>query len=89
MTYSFVFGDDFTKKLADLKKEDGKIGTRILEILVSISQTPFEGIGKPEPLKGNLRGTWSRRITDKHRLIYEVDKDIVFLISCYGHYGDK
>jgi len=89
MTYTFVFGDNFNKELANLKKEDSKIGAKILDLIMNITQTPFEGIGKPEPLKGNLQGTWSRRITSKHRLIYEVKEHRVFLISCYGHYEDK
>ncbi|WP_460963242.1 Txe/YoeB family addiction module toxin [Spirosoma litoris] len=51
---------------------------------------PFEGIGKPEPLKGNLSGWWSRRITDEHRLIYKIDQNGDILISSVkGHYGDK
>ncbi len=60
---------------------------RIAELLKDISRTPFEGKGKPEPLKHNLKGCWSRRITDEHRLIYRiaVNADIE-IISCKGHY---
>jgi toxin YoeB len=89
MAYSFIFGDNFYKNLAILKKEDNNIGAKILELITNICQTPFTGLGKPEPLKGNMQGTWSRRITDKHRLIYEVKENTITLISCYGHYGDK
>jgi toxin YoeB len=44
------------------------------------------GIGKPEPLKGNLQGYWSRRITEEHRIVYKVKSDEIFIISCKGHY---
>ncbi|MBI2477388.1 MAG: Txe/YoeB family addiction module toxin [Planctomycetia bacterium] len=52
-----------------------------------ILRTPFEGIGKPEPLKGDLSGYWSRRINDEHRLIYTVRNDDVIAIACRYHYG--
>jgi toxin YoeB len=49
-------------------------------------KSPFEGIGKPEALKGNLKGYWSRRINDEHRLIYKVEKDKIIIVSCKDHY---
>jgi len=52
-----------------------------------IRRSPFEGIGKPEPLKENLSGFWSRRINDKHRIIYAVEKETVVIIACRGHYN--
>ena len=66
--------------------EDRKMFQRILRILKECQRTPFEGIGKPEPLKGNLKGLWSRRITDEHRLIYEVTDDLIIVFSMKGHY---
>lgn len=64
---------------------------RIAKILIELSETPFVGIGKPEPLKHQLSGFWSREINKKDRLIYKVDEDIVtvFVISAMGHYSDK
>lgn len=63
---------------------------RIHDLLKAILREPFKGTGKLEPLKGNLKGYWSRRIDDKHRLIYTVDVEgSVDVISCKGHYGDK
>lgn len=59
---------------------------RIEKLLKSIVETPFEGIGKPEPLKHNLTGYWSRRITKEHRIIYFVDDDTVTIHSLRGHY---
>lgn len=47
---------------------------------------PFEGIGKPEPLKDNLSGLWSRRINDEHRIVYEVEKETIVIISCRKYY---
>ena len=66
--------------------QDKKTLKRINQLVKDISRNPFEGIGKPEPLKGKLTGFWSRRIDEEHRLVYIVDDDIVVLISCRGHY---
>ena len=68
--------------------EDRKMFQRILRILKECQRTPFEGIGKPEPLKGNLKGLWSRRITDEHRLVYEVTAELIIVFSMKGHYDD-
>lgn len=59
-----------------------KINVLIKEIL----RTPFEGTGKPEPLKENLSGFWSRRINLEHRLVYKIDHDAVIIIQCGYHY---
>lgn len=59
-----------------------KINVLIKEIL----RTPFEGTGKPEPLKENLSGFWSRRINLEHRLVYKIDHDAVIIIQCRYHY---
>jgi toxin YoeB len=74
-------------ELFNWMRDDKKTAQRIESLLREIMRDPFKGIGKTEPLKGNLQGKWSRRITDEHRLIYEVtDKDIIVL-SCKGHYN--
>ncbi|MEM6265152.1 MAG: Txe/YoeB family addiction module toxin [Bacteroidota bacterium] len=62
--------------------------------MFSISNTnhisnPIKGLGSPERLKGDLQGWWSRRINQKHRLIYKVENGVIKLASCYGHYGDR
>lgn len=70
------------------KKSGSKaIQSRITKLIKSIEQTPFEGIGKPEALKHNYAGKWSRRITDEHRLIYEVEAERIYVYSLKGHYG--
>lgn len=62
------------------------MASRILKLINEIKRTPFKGTGKPEPLKYQLKGKWSRRITDEHRLVYEVSDDLITIISCKFHY---
>ena len=70
-------------------KNDRKLLDRILRIIEETEDNPFEGIGKSEPLKGNLKGLWSRRINDEHRLLYEVTDECIIIHKMKGHYGDK
>ena len=67
-------------------RHNPKIATRIDRIIDNISRDPFQGLGKPEPLKHDLHGMWSRRITDSHRIIYDVIEDKITIYSCFGHY---
>ncbi len=62
---------------------------KIHDLIKDILRNPFSGLGKPEALKGDFRGYWSRRIDDKHRLIYKTTNDVVTIVSCKGHYGNK
>jgi toxin YoeB len=66
--------------------QDKKTLKRINKLIQAIKKTPFEGIGKPEPLKENLSGFWSRRIDDTNRLVYAVDDQYLTIISCRFHY---
>jgi toxin YoeB len=66
--------------------EDRKIFIRLAKLILEISKDPFQGTGKPEPLKNNLHGYWSRRINDEHRLVYKVTEENVIIISCKYHY---
>jgi toxin YoeB len=69
---------------------DKRIFIKIHDLLKAAMRDPFKGPGKPEPLKGDLKGFWSRRIDDKHRLVYRVNSDgDLEVISCKGHYGDR
>lgn len=70
----------------DWLAENPAIATKIIELIRNISNDSFKGIGKPEPLKGNYKGLWSRRITQEHRLIYKVQGDTIFVLKCKGHY---
>lgn len=65
---------------------DKNIYKRIIELIKDILHQPFTGIGKPEPLKHELQGYWSRRINDTHRLVYKVSDDDITIISCKYHY---
>jgi len=65
---------------------DKKIVKKINELLKDICRTPFEGKGKPEPLKHNLAGFWSRRITPEHRLVYAVSDNALLIAACRYHY---
>ncbi len=69
--------------------QDKKTLKRINLIIKDIQRNHFTGIGKPEPLKGNLAGYWSRRIDDKNRLVYIVKNGDIIISSCLGHYCDK
>ncbi|GAB4279309.1 MAG: Txe/YoeB family addiction module toxin [Marinilabiliales bacterium] len=92
MKYEFTSHgwEDFTYWL----ETDKEIAIKIKELLISIKDNPFRGIGKPEPLKYGLRGFWSRRITGDHRLVYKVtgkkgvDQKCT-IIQCRFHYDDK
>ncbi len=66
--------------------EDKKTLKRINKLINDIKRSPFDGIGKPEPLKDNLSGWWSRRIDDTNRIVYFVQDDIVHIVACKGHY---
>ena len=68
------------------QKIDKKILKRINLLIKDTKRHPSTGIGKPEPLKYELKGCWSRRINDEHRLVYEVDDKILKIISCRFHY---
>jgi len=66
--------------------QDKKTLKRINKLIVDVKRSPFDGIGKPEPLKENLSGFWSRRIDDTNRLVYAVDDTAITVISCRYHY---
>lgn len=61
---------------------------RVNDLIKDIQRSAFKGIGKPEPLKGNLSGMWSRRIDDENRIVYYEKEKIIYIVSCRGHYND-
>lgn len=67
--------------------ENKKIYGKIVELIDETLRQPFSGIGKPEPLKHSLKGYWSRRITNEHRLVYRVTETEIIIISCKFHYS--
>ena len=68
--------------------QDKKTLKRINMLIKDIQRSPYEGIGKPEPLRGNLNGLWSRRIDETNRIVYFEQEEVVYIISCLGHYDD-
>ena len=68
--------------------QDKKTLRRISTLIEAAAREPFAGIGKPEPLLGNLAGYWSRRIDETHRLVYAADDADLDVIACRGHYDD-
>ncbi len=68
------------------QKEDKKILKKINDLIKDIQKTPYEGKGKPEPLKYDLAGFWSRRIDREHRLVYQFEKNAILIYSCRFHY---
>lgn len=87
--YPIRLSTKFTTDIPRLKKENPKYLAKLWELILDIQRQPFEGVGQPEALKGNLQGWWSRRITSKHRLLYRIHNDHLELASCFSHYGDK
>lgn len=77
--------EEYQEQINTDKKIALKIGILIRETL----KNPFAGLGKPEPLKGNLKGFWSRRINEEHRLLYKITDQTVIIFACYGHYNNK
>lgn len=68
------------------QKVDKKMVKKINSLIKDITRTPFSGIGKPEPLKYDLAGYWSRRIDQEHRLVYQVAEDELLIYACRYHY---
>lgn len=69
--------------------QDKKILKKINQLLKDIDREAYSGIGKPEALKGNLSGYWSRRIDDKNRIVYKIENKQIIIIQCGSHYRDK
>lgn len=75
--------------LAALRKENPKLVAKFVDLVLDIFKHPNTGLGKPEPLKHEFEGWWSRRISQKHRLVYRIDDENLEIASCHGHYSDK
>lgn len=83
---SFKFTPAAWADYQDIKRFDTKTAEKIKALIADIMQTPYSGLGKPEPLKYGLSGCWSRRINAKDRLVYRVQGDELEIISCRYHY---
>ncbi len=82
----YIFVDESWEDYLYWQNIDKKMLKRINLLIKDISRQPYEGLGKPEPLKHNYRGFWSRRIDQEHRLIYQVREDEIRIIKCRFHY---
>jgi toxin YoeB len=71
------------------QEQDRQLLRRVNQLIKNTLRTPFEGIGKPEALKADLAGYWSRRINDEHRLVYGVTKTDLMIVACRYHYSKK
>ncbi|MBR5090048.1 MAG: Txe/YoeB family addiction module toxin [Ruminiclostridium sp.] len=84
-----LWDNDAWEEYLQWLEEDRKTLKRINKLLNDIRRDPFDGIGKPEALKDDLRGFWSRRINEEHRIVYSIDDNIIRIFSCKGHYTNK
>ncbi len=82
ITFSLNAGEDYTS----WQSEDSRILAKINELIKDIERSPYEGLGKPEPLKYDLAGLWSRCIDREHRLVYRVNDNEILIYSCRFHY---
>ena len=83
---NLIFSDESWDDYLYWQNNDKKILKRINLLIKDIKRNPFSGIGKPEPLKYDLQGCWSRRIDNEHRLVYEIVKNELRIVSCRYHY---
>lgn len=81
-----IFSDKAWDDYLYWQQNDKQILKKINQLIKDIQRDPFEGIGKPEPLKHELSGFWSRRITDEHRLVYQVNESELSIVTCRFHY---
>ena len=81
-----VWTDDAWEDYLHWQTKDKKTLKRINELMKDIDRNPFSGIGKPEPLRGDMHGYWSRRIDNANRIVYKVKEDQLIIVQCGGHY---
>lgn len=81
-----VFDIEFRRDLEFWIKTDRRVALRVMEFVEAVMRDPFQGVGKPEPLKHELAGCWSRRITPEHRLVYKVSESRIDFLQARYHY---
>lgn len=87
MSRKIVFESSAFTDFNDWAKLDKKLQRKIIELIKDIDRHPFQGLGKPEALKHDLSGYWSRRINQEHRLVYKVTNNEIIILSCKYHYS--
>jgi toxin YoeB len=81
-----IFDPDFLEDSAFFVGTTPRTATRILDLVKAVLRDPFQGIGKPEPLRGQAAGAWSRRISQEHRLVYHIGERRIFFLQARYHY---
>ena len=81
-----IFREKALEELQDWEKTNQLIFSKIIRLIEEIQTDPFGGLGKPEPLKYEKQGYWSRRITKEHRLVYKLSENSIIIVSCKFHY---
>ncbi|GHT30885.1 Txe/YoeB family addiction module toxin [Bacteroidia bacterium] len=91
MIYDVTFSKQAEEDIKYLKRHEPQAYRKVLKFLLELQEHPATGTGHPKPLGEDRKGQWSRRITDKHRLVYAIEEEkiIVLVLSSYGHYDDK
>ncbi len=84
-----TFAEDAWEEYLYWQANDKKTLKKINSLLKAVQRSPYDGEGKPEPLKGDKNGKWSRRINEKDRLVYSFENGSITVIQCKGHYNDK
>jgi toxin YoeB len=83
---NFLFSPEAFEQYNEWQAENKQVFNKLKKLIQEAAKTPYEGTGKPEPLKYDYAGCWSRRITDEHRLVYKVKEDLIEIVSCKFHY---
>lgn len=81
-----IYSEEAQEDITYWKNTDSKITQKIDRLIDDIKVNPFKGLGKPEPLKFEYTGYWSRRITKEHRLVYKIHNQILYIVQCRYHY---
>lgn len=81
-----LFEGQAFEEYSDWATKNPAIFKRLRQLIRETQREPFQGIGKPELLKHQFQGLWSRRITDAHRLVYKVTEEVIYIVSCKSHY---
>lgn len=91
MTYSVDYTDKAIEGLIRLRDSEPKAYAKAKRLIEELKEHPKTGTGKPEQLKGDRNGQWSRRISDRHRMVYTINETevLVLILTAYGHYTDK
>ena len=89
MSKSLTFSQNAWEEYLYWQTQDKKTLKKINQLLQDVQRDPFDGLGKPEPLKEDKVGIWSRRIDDANRLLYRVTDTTIEIVQCKGHYSDK